>query len=160
MINLGLQVPEVGRSSATVNNPAFFVYRSAGAITLTTAVSTAYTFDTVLFDNGHQVWNNTNPTRILIPFTGIYFLTSSVEFAPGAITGTVRETWFQANGSTVFAGTDHIPNATYNFSSKISCVTQLNAGDYFELFCFQDSGGNLNVNFGVLNGCVSGFRVG
>ena len=110
--------------------------------TISNATFTAISFNGEDFDTDGFHDNVTNNTRITIPSGkgGKYLFTVSGYFADNA-TGT-RTTALYKNGSL-------IPKARCIWRREglaISAVLSLVATDYIELFVYQDSGGNLDVN--------------
>ena len=118
---------------------------------LTNLTWTAINFDQEDYDTDALHDNATNNSRLTVP-TGItrVRLTGKVGFQSGDVL--IREATFRKNGLEAYAGraahrfgdgTQTTGNVTrINIQSPILTVT---AGDYFELYAFQDSGGALNA---------------
>jgi hypothetical protein len=117
---------------------------SAQSISHNTETAIQYTSETFDTHNFHD--NTTNNTRMTVPSGkgGLYLLTANANFAASS-TGR-RTLLFRKNGSTTFAQVEwgnSSSNIPYmNLSSMIDMV----AGDYVEVFVFQTSGGNLNID--------------
>ena len=124
------------------------LYKST-AQTVSNTTFTAITWDSERYDTDSYHNNSTNTSRITIPSgkSGYYILTGSNVWDVNA-TGN-RGLELRKNGTSLyylffqdgFASND----GTYPFTSTIN----LTAGDYIEVFCWQSSGGNLNLNGGA-----------
>lgn len=107
---------------------------------------TAISWDTEIVDYG-GFWAPGNPTRLTVPYTGIYELNVYIEFAPNAVG--YRQGWFYEGGDGgvgVYGGlttapADANPNGALSF---VSTATLLTAADYIEVFVKQTAGGSLN----------------
>ena len=98
------------------------------------------------FDVGgiHSV--SVDTTRFTVPAggTGVYVLSASVEFAASAA-GTWRLAIWQKNGTNSIASSAGPLNATAATRINVSIIESASAGDFFEVFAYQDSGAALNV---------------
>lgn len=130
--------------------PRAMAYRATSNQAITTSVLTAISMAAEVYDvTSHPMHDNsTNPTRMTIPSGagGLYHFVGQVNFAANA-TGR-REVLIYKNGAEV--AKSQVPTASAGFATQIQVVFQDsgNAGDYYEMFVFQDSGGNLDVVFG------------
>jgi len=118
--------------------------------TITTALTTTMIWQTENQDTDGFWSPAPNPTRLTVPsgLTGTYYarLTANIEFA---VNGTGdRDILIGKNGA-AFLGNPRLrirapanANARLNIVSPILSVV---ANDFFEVFVFQDSGGNLDV---------------
>jgi hypothetical protein len=109
---------------------------------------TVISFDAEDIDTDTLHDNSTNPSRITVALAGKYLVGGLMRYANNA-TGTNRQARIHKNGTLVngaFAN-DHIPSATQE--SHVFCISLIDAvaTDYFEFAAFQDSGGNLDVQF-------------
>lgn len=122
------------------------VYNS-GAITLTTGVSTALTFDSERYDVGglHSVAVNTS--RLTIALAGVYEIGGGVAFATDTVG--IRGVSIRLNGTTTIVLTRDTPIAGDETVLNVTTLYRLAAGDYVELIARQTSGGNLNVTVGA-----------
>lgn len=119
------------------------VYNNA-AITLTTGVPAALTFNTERFDSGSIHSTSVNTSRLTLPVAGSYLVTGHGSFVSNA-TG-VRNLDIRLNGATVIAS-QLLPAASGIITTvSISTIYQFAANDYIELVAFQNSGGNLDIN--------------
>lgn len=118
------------------------VYDSA-ATTLTTATSTALTFDLERYDTDDMHDTTTNPSRITCTRAGKHAFWAHVRFASNA-TG-FREVAIRVNGS-IYIAIQDMP-AISGVPIIVSCAGQFDmaVGDYAEVVVYQNSGGNLNV---------------
>jgi hypothetical protein len=112
--------------------------------TISTATTTAITFDTELFDTDGFHSTATNTSRITIPTgkAGKYLLTGTVNhFSNG--TG-FRQGGFRKNGSAE-AFYNINANTGDSTSGSISEILDLAVADYVEMVGYQNSGGNLAI---------------
>jgi hypothetical protein len=119
-------------------------YKSANQ-TISNNTQTAITWSNEYFDTDAFHSTVTNTSRFTIPSgkDGKYLFTATARFAANS-TG-IRSWTYYKNGSGAMQPTAQ--NALSNGGSAMSAVyaTSLVAGDYIELFCFQTSGGNLDI---------------
>lgn len=119
------------------------VYNSADiALANTTAV--VLTFNSERYDDAAFHSTSSNTSRFTIPVSGRYAAGASVVFASNA-TG-FREAWLLVNGTTRIA--DMLIPAVSGISTRITLAGvewEFTAGDYLEVFCYQNSGGSLNI---------------
>ena len=114
--------------------------------TIANSTNTAISWDSETVDYG-DFWASGNPTRLTIPYMGVYEVNVYVEFTPHA-TG-YRQGWFYEGGdggTAVYGGittapADANPNGALSF---VSTATLLSAGDYIEVIVRQTAGGNLD----------------
>lgn len=130
------------------------VYKSADQSIATGSPEVLLTFDSEYYDTASMHDTVTNNSRLVAPVTGVYDLSVSVSFAAQS-TGNryflVRKNaaGSPAGGTLVMLETQA---ATVSPTSSVMGNSQkvyLNAGDYVEVFAYQNSGGNLNVSGGV-----------
>jgi hypothetical protein len=89
-----------------------------------------------------DMWDVSQPTRLVVPVDGFYLPMASLAWASNS--AGVRVAYFRANGS-VLLGRD---TRTANAATEATLTTPVrffNAGDYVELRVFQSSGGALNL---------------
>jgi hypothetical protein len=130
--------------------PAFVgcsVYKSANQ-SISTATSTAITFDTELKDTDGFHSTSSNTSRMTIPSgkAGFYLVTGQVNYASNA--SGVRAGELRKNGSFVTYAYISAPTNGDWTSGCVSHIIELAVADYVELFAYQTSGGSLNVNGG------------
>ena len=111
--------------------------------TLTTLTWGAETYDT---DSYHD--NSTNNSRITIPTgkSGYYLITQCLFWAWS--NSGYRQHNLTKNGTNVWSaewGTTGTSNISSGANSSAQMVLNLAAGDYLEIKCKQDSGGNLSM---------------
>lgn len=111
---------------------------------LTTGVVAACALDSESFDVGALHDTVTNNSRFTIPAggDGVYVAIGSVYFA-GSGAGTGRFLYLAVNGAQVEV-VGWPPNAN-NIRPQIVGTLSLVAGDYLQLWAYQDSGGALNI---------------
>jgi hypothetical protein len=114
------------------------------SIAIGSGATTAIAFNSERWDEGNLHSTGSNTSRLTAPVTGLYMIGGHFRFAANS-TG-VREGHIRVNGSTfiAYAGDDD-PGAAQPSYFNLSTAYQLTAGDYVELTCFQNSGGNLDV---------------
>ncbi len=120
------------------------VYKSA-LQTLTTSVAANINFDAERFDSDAFHSTSINTARLTIPagMDGYYLLGCTIPFA-GSATGRRRISIIQ-NSVTELARCDLDPASTAGVALQLTLLNQCAAADYFEVQCFQSSGGNLDV---------------
>lgn len=110
---------------------------------ITTATSTALTWQTVVRDDGGY-YSVSNTTRLTARTAGRYRANASVQWAANA-TGT-RAVWFRRNGSDFGTRLQlNAPASGAAYQAISSAIIDLTAGQYIEVFVNQSSGGNLDV---------------
>jgi hypothetical protein len=121
---------------------------------ISTVTNTAITFDTELEDTDGFHSTVTNTSRITIPAgkAGFYLISGQINYASNA-TG-VRHGNIYKNGSHLsVAWLSGATNGDWTGGS-VSQIVELAVNDYVELFAYQNSGGNVNVNGGTTYGCA------
>lgn len=120
------------------------VYASA-AVSLTSGVNTALSFDTEEHDD-FGMHSGGAPTRLTVPLgmTGIYLVMASVSYANNG-TG-IRGARLVKNGATDLAIglTAAVASSGLGPTAQVFWIGLLNGGDYVEVQGYQDSGGALN----------------
>lgn len=107
---------------------------------------TALPFDVEAYDTAELHSTTTDTSRIVVPagLAGLWTYGYSVDFAPNA-TG-VRLAYIARNGSlTRYAFSEAPGTAGVNTSFTGTVDLNMAAGDYTEMFVYQNSGGALNV---------------
>jgi hypothetical protein len=120
---------------------------------LTTATATAISFgasDTEVFDTSSFHSPTSDNSRITIPtgLGGKYAVVAGIQYATNA-TG-MRYCSIYKNGA--IEAVQRTPANSVSLAGTLltaSTIISLSAGDYVELYGFQNSGGNLNVNTGT-----------
>lgn len=103
--------------------------------------------------NPNTMWAAGNPTRITIPSgqSGLYLLTGALVFNINGTGG--RTVHLRKNGTGDFRRMGSTPGITSIHSEMtFAYPVELVAGDYFEIFVWQNSGGNLDVRSGSTGG--------
>jgi hypothetical protein len=130
--------------------PRVKAYRVTSNQSVPSATPTAIAFAAQEYFTALQLHNTgSNNTRILIPSggNGIYNFVGQATFAASA-TGR-REVLIYKNGAEI--AKNQADTASGSFDSTLQVTLQDNciAGDYYELFVLQTSGGGLDVVFGA-----------
>lgn len=118
-------------------------YRSA-VQSVTNSTSSKVNLNAKTFDDLNLFDNSTN-YRFTAAKSGFYFVKGSVNWSPNA-TG-VRGALIFVNGGSV-AENYQQANASNFITATVSDLIKLEAGDYVELYGYQDSGGSLNITSG------------
>lgn len=119
--------------------------RRAAATNINNNTATAISFDTELWDVGGFHDNAVNPSRLIAPITGLYYIQATAGFAAAA-TG-IREAWIAFNGTgTAIADESEAGSAAGASTFNMSTIYRLSKGQYVELFVFQTSGGALALS--------------
>jgi hypothetical protein len=120
------------------------LYKSANQ-TLTNNTTTLLTWDTEDFDTDSFHSTSSNTGRITIPTGkgGKYLFTWNVSYTANGTQ--IRETALKKNGSTITYQDFPINSANSETSMTASYIASAVATDYFELFGYQNSGGDLDV---------------
>ena len=124
--------------------PACRVYNRA-AISIANATWTALTFNSERFDNNTMHSTSSNTGRITFTTAGRYLLTFAAEFAANA-TG-FRQISMD-HSVTVGIASETVPVVSAAAATAMDTATHwaCAAAEYATAFCYQTSGGNLNVN--------------
>lgn len=130
------------------------VYRSTEQ-SVATGGWRAISFDTERWDTGANsdystgFWEGvTNPTRLTAPVSGNYIITGHVVFALAVAAGNIRG--IQVSMTRPSAAALPIARHTQSPTStttamSIATAYWLRAGDYVELYVYQDTGGGLDI---------------
>jgi hypothetical protein len=121
---------------------------------ISNTTNTAITFDTELEDTDGFHSTVTNTSRITIPAgkAGFYLISGQINYASNAVG--VRHGNIYKNGSLLsVAWLVGATNGDWTGGS-VSQIVELAETDYVELFAYQNSTGNLNVNGGNTYGAA------
>lgn len=126
-----------------LNPPYFFGYQASA--TAQSITSSGGTFVSVILDSefadtegGHST--TTNNTRYTCQIPGRYHVEGCVVFSNANTTG-FRAAKFLMNGSTSVPGSESaVATASFNTTVRNETDIYMNAGDYIELQCLQNSG--------------------
>ncbi len=116
---------------------------NSGSIAITTATTTALTFDSEIFDTDTMHSTTTNTGRLTAKTAGMYQISACASFDQNS-TG-ARFVGVKLNGTTIIA-VNLVPasNSDQNHMA-VSTLYQLALNDYVECVVYQSSGGNLNI---------------
>ena len=110
---------------------------------ITDSSATAISFDGSMYNNG-PVWSgSTNPSRITANVDGVYNLTGQALFVANA-TG-YRDLYILLNGTYTIVQARQAGDGTNGNFLNVATMYHLSAGDYVELFVYQNSGSSLGV---------------
>lgn len=110
----------------------------------------AFTSEIIDTLGGHD--NVTNNTRYTAQAGGMYMFCASIPWANSA-TG-VRRLDFRKNGGQFYSGSSYAAGAATRVVSHATRIIELTFGDYVEVSVNQTSGGALNADGTVNEGCV------
>jgi hypothetical protein len=129
------------------------------AQSIANATYTAITYTGETYDTSSYHDNSTNTSRITIPagLGGYYLIAYQISWSSNG--NGQRLVRIYVNGSTIpymngFAN----PSGSYENNFAGATIINLSAGDYIELFGYQDSGGALNCNGNNANGGLGRFE--
>jgi hypothetical protein len=100
-------------------------------------------FNTVRFDTD-TMFSLGSPTMITINTPGKYLIGGAVHWQSN-VTG-MRQLSIFKNGTTPLVNSAHPTTATLNPMQNVTTLVELIAGDFLELFVYQNSGAALDVN--------------
>lgn len=134
--------------------PGARVRHASSAVTLQDNATAVLSYDTADFNVG-GVFNSAQPTRMTAPVAGRYFITASVRWASNA-TGR-RALALELNGTAAQIARSNVSpflqgGAAFNPEQTAQTIYKLNAGDYVEVWAYQNSGGPLDLQYTVDNG--------
>jgi hypothetical protein len=131
----------VGDVFTASSQPTAYVYNDASQA-IATATVTALTFDSEYEDPDGMHSTTTNTDRITVAVTGLYDIAGNITWAANA-TG-IRMAWISPNGDTSNRVSLWRLNADGGLNSfPLSGKIRLTAGDYIQIYVYQDSGGGL-----------------
>ena len=118
--------------------------QNSGDITIATATDTELTFDTEIHDTDTMHSTSTNTGRITVKRPGIYEVKGCIRWPTNAVGN--RQMYIRHNATIIMWETREA-TAGAPHRAVISTIFDCAVDDYFELGCYQNSGGNLNVEF-------------
>ena len=132
-------------TSGASSSPTSACVRTATSQVISTSTVTAVTFGTESVDIGGCANLNTYPTRLTAPVAGIYTVGYTLIFSANSAGG--RQAWVSVNGGTVRWAEASVPSRSSNNYTSLGGTVVLNlaAGDYVEVYTYQNSGGNLGL---------------
>lgn len=163
-VSVGDKVTAADENTYVRDATTFFLSQPRVAVTHSTTQSiptgtfTAHLFDTETFDTDTTGDHSTSSatSKFTVITGGTYLLSGAVAFA-GNATGR-RGGAFYKNGA-ILTGSEWLVPAGVASSliiPSMAFMVQLVAGDYVEMWVYQDSGGALNANPG--SGAASSFQ--
>lgn len=142
--NDAITSPYYSKATSPVGFPNFYPKARAKRSTTQTIGNESWTkvqFNTESFDLGGN-YNNATNYRFTAPVTGHYQVNTLITWAN--ISGEDHYVKIYKNGTGIITNTIH--GITSNaYSQTIGDVVPLDAGEYIEIFVYQNSGGNENI---------------
>ena len=134
-----------GAASATGAN-----IHTAGGFTTTNNAKVPVLWDTVSFDTA-SYYSAGNPTRLTAPVTGLYIVTTSLLWATNSTGERVVEFCINGASSSPVSVLGDSPAGTSDFAQCATTLVNLTAGDYVEVYVFQNSGSNIGIQAGAFS---------
>ena len=118
-------------------------------MTLQDKSTAVLSYDTADFNVG-SVFNSAQPTRMTAPVAGRYLITASVRWDSNA--NGRRALALELNGTAAQIARSNVSaylqgGAAFNPEQTVQTIYKLNAGDYVEVWAYQDSGGSLDLQY-------------
>ena len=143
---------DVGQGIGWLNNPdRCMVYQSVATSSFVTSVYLLVLWDAEQYDTNAMHSLASNTSRINATYTGLYTVNASVQFDMN-VTGTRVLNLRKNSAGSQTGGTSLCltRSASPGFmTARLTCDVQLAAGDYMELFGFQNCGSTLASNVGA-----------
>lgn len=118
------------------------VYAS-GTQSFSNASAAAFTWDSESYDTNSFHSTSTNTSRLTVPTTGYYLIASKIMWASNSTTSRISE--LKKNGT----GVSYLETGADDVTAlELTDILYATAGDYFELFGYQNSGGTLTTAYG------------
>jgi hypothetical protein len=114
---------------------------STQTIANNTATAITFGFETIDTDGFHSTTTNTSRLTIPAGLSGKFLITINTLWDLNGVG--IRNFNVRKNGATFYAPQEIIGSTTAYVGQSGSAILEAVAGDYFELFCLQTSGGNL-----------------
>jgi len=126
-----------------LNDAAIRVYRTSAAQAIPTGVRTAISWQASAYQTGITWSAGTNPTRLTVPTTGIYLLDASIRWTSSA-SNTYGIGWHRGSSLSTQYDMQMHPGNGQDTTSGLELIDMV-AGDYLEVYGYQDSGVNKNA---------------
>ena len=135
---------QFGAYAAWYLGAPMIVWRQATVQSIPNGAWTPLAFDTIDLDT-HGVHAAATPSRFTAPYAGKYAVAAQCDFAANA-TG-ARELKFGINGASSTASNKATVMAVSGYDTALANATELilAAGDYVEVWAWQNSGGALST---------------
>lgn len=167
----GFPSPTEGDNALVTANNSLYIYNGGGwqqtyfyggipqaKLTRTTAQTTtdatdafvAFTSEVIDTLGGHD--NVTNNTRYTAQAGGMYMFCASIPWENSAVG--VRRLDFRKNGTQFYSGSAYAAGSAVRVVSNATRIIELTFGDYVEVSVNQTSGGDLDIDGTVNEGCV------
>ena len=135
------------------NTPSFSAYMGS-AQTISSGTHTKLNFNTESWDTAGEFDHSSN-YRWSPQTTGKYLVSAYLR-----LQASTDEVWVQLrkNGSTFITLADTQPTAEW-LTGGVRIINHTSSSDYYELFIYQGSGGNLNTGANIENTEFSAFKL-
>ena len=130
-----------GTAMVSGNMPAFSAYASAGT-SISNATFTKINYATENFDTN----NNFASSRFTPTVAGYYQISAGTRF--GSITASIVVMYVWKNGSGFQSGSGSGVSSGYVYPSISTLVYANGSTDYFEIYCYQNTGGSTTSDAG------------
>lgn len=141
-----------------LNPPHCYAYRAAAATITTGGTEQLIGLDSEQYDWSTTAMHDTatNNSRVVLPETGVYTVSWGAVFAANATgrrTVGIRQNAAGVGGAGTLVAVSNVGGSTGTFGtmSRGNSDWSFTAGDYVEMFCFQDSGSSLALAVGAVN---------
>lgn len=136
----------------------FRAYRSGSHQVVSTGTDTKMQFDGVLFD-GLNEYDETTNYRFTATEDGVYHVVYKIFTNDDVGDGNELETNVKLNGSFTLVGAPHRVFRGAVSSSICMGLVDMDASDYLEFYCWQNSGGNITIQNNIYYTHASVHRV-
>jgi hypothetical protein len=136
---------EVAAALTFLTNPPYANVYQTAPTSLASGTSTAVAFDTELEDDTAMHSTTSNNSRITIATAGLYLVTAQVTFDTASSTGS-RSVFIRRSGSNVATSGGAASSGTH--TESCTAPVRLTAGQYLQLFAYQDSGSAMDARSG------------
>ena len=126
------------------------IARRAAAQSIPNNTKTAVILDIEDDDTANFFDIAANPTRLSFPYTGVFLVTATVDFASNA-TGRRELGVEPAGGGIQDIGTNLNAVSGTNTQLHAVIITKRSGGDFYEFFVIQNSGGALHMSAGKIS---------
>lgn len=139
--NLNIYLKDNLIALRNLNDNAIRVHRTA-VQSLTNNARTAISWQATTYQTGIGWSSGTNPTRLTVSVSGMYLLVANIPFAN--VGGGRRGVGWRANGGATAWDMQLHPANGVDTANAVELI-DLVAGDYIEVYAYQNSGGALNT---------------
>lgn len=127
-----------------IRGPRFLAYRTTSTQTIPTGTPTKVQLNAVQFDT-YSAWN-AGLYRFVVPRTGSYQINYSVGFRPSLSADKKYFAFVRVNNDGRSLAILHSSHNDYMGAGN-AILQSLAINDYVELWCYHNSGGNVNLDY-------------